>query len=876
MVEEPSRYRGLYGDDFLKKAREGEDKSVFEAIWRLQDSGVSGMAAEPLASFDVPDLSGLLLKGILEGPLGPGVVEEIREAIRKHYPRLDQDDRSKLVTWLGENEPAGPGPAEHEVLEVWLLRQVGDEGDSLAEEVLCGRLSYQPSDTCIAESLNRCQKAPSLAERIATKIEAQIVENGDGATWALGADLLRGMSAEKSPPTYLRPLSDRLLTTAPELYLQEEFSEPLGRYFVALSAPTLKKMLAGEALPNSPGARALVLLNEGLRHPMERAKSFANLASAQSVLWDSVSQRTFALWDSAEWTRRLSSLDRSVLSYEEGSLMEIIEAAPADQAGGLVPLVTGLAAGPEDIMIPAAAAKLSSFLAPPPPTDETDEALPATIQDVPWWPAGYSSNGLVVFDLLLRGAIKDPSDRIRQITRAVGESTIDASEAARFVDVSEFELLLNHLGAGALRSEVAGALSDIDPDGLSATVQTIHDSRGFQIDLARAASPYSPERAFFAAGLAYSSLNDEERSELLTLLEEFATSANIDVLDAIVQDTHKDNSDYRRRAALCIGRITPERAPLPPSVVELLQSNRPELVAAAATVIGHVKPENEDLVRLLRSVALNSEEPSKAKSALRSLAEAFVAQLTDDPPKEKRVHLLRLLASAATPEVVESLLSHVGLDALDDDPDVRRTAASGLREVASQGSIGPDSLARLVALTEEERDPGARDELNTAVSQASLGEDAALDLLQEMIGFKPAGDLRQLLGQEKESVVRHLELLATQQQRGKQGWPMVIMQLDLVAERVLRVAYLKVGKSEKLREQIRNSPTTPDYGSLIQALANVSTLQGVQGQLKTLHDLRSKKTEFAHIGEAPDENDVATANNCFTTALKTLIGIIGK
>ncbi len=110
-------------------------------------------------------------------------------------------------------------------------------------------------------------------------------------------------------------------------------------------------------------------------------------------------------------------------------------------------------------------------------------------------------------------------------------------------------------------------------------------------------------------------------------------------------------------------------------------------------MIGRVKPEESSLIRMLPSVAIESEEGSVARSALASLAETFVARLSPDLPKEARVHLFGLLAAAETPAVVDPLLAHVGRDALDDDPEVRRVAASGLKEVASQGSLDTDQLA---------------------------------------------------------------------------------------------------------------------------------------------------------------------------------------
>lgn len=168
----------------------------------------------------------------------------------------------------------------------------------------------------------------------------------------------------------------------------------------------------------------------------------------------------------------------------------------------------------------------------------------------------------------------------------------------------------------------------------------------------------------------------------------------------------------------------------------------------------------------------------------------------------------------------------------------------------------------------------AADDLQAAATRASLGEDAALEVLQELLPFTPRSDFRDLLGVEKHRVVRHLQLLATERERGEQGRPGVIMQLDIVAERILRVAYLKVGQSEPLKAQITASPRTPDYGALIQALAGVRGLQKIQGQLQTLHALRSTKTEFTHTGDQPTDQDEVTALTCFSESMKVVVGVL--
>jgi hypothetical protein len=102
------------------------------------------------------------------------------------------------------------------------------------------------------------------------------------------------------------------------------------------------------------------------------------------------------------------------------------------------------------------------------------------------------------------------------------------------------------------------------------------------------------------------------------------------------------------------------------------------------------------------------------------------------------------------------------------------------------------------------------------------------------------------------------------------------MQLDIIAERLLRVAYLRYGQSDRLKAEIQASPRTPDHGSLIQALSGVRQLQRIQGPLQTLHVLRSEKTEFTHTGDTPTEEEAATAWTCFTEAAKVIVNAVDQ
>lgn len=873
---EVSSYDGLFGNDFLRRALENRDGSVLEAIWRLRQPAAAQAVVEPLASLGLPRLSDLLLEEVLERSLGDQVASDIQSAVRQHNPPLTTQGIERLADWLRDNEPQeGTPTTAREALEVWLLQQEGPNPDSFAVDALTGELGYEVGAGCRQAALDRCREDPAVAQRVSTKLEAALAEDADTEAWERAADFVGVMAADRRPPQYLVHLTDRLVDSAAELAPSDEFPQDLRKAIIAMSAPLLKKLFTAASLADTPGSRALVRLHGDLKRPQERAKAFIEILHRQPRIWGTIGNAVIQSWDADEWERRLASVRRSDLTLEDNLIVGFLNAAPAEHAALVVQIAVGRADEPDHELVSTAGAKLANFMsAPAQAADHSSEVEPAT--EVPWWPSGESPARLQVFDAVLKEAIPDSDDRLSHIVAAVGGEHLSPAEASYLIPSDEFSAAVKSLAPGSFRGDLVNALAERDADPLIEAIRAIHSDAGFQLDLAESVAARSPETAFIGAANAYPGLSEVDRGRIVTLLESHGGPGEVPALDAIVQDTRAANTEYRRRAALRIGEITPEGDSLPPSVIELLRSNRPELVDAGATVIGRVKPEDPTLIRMLRSVAIESEEESAARSALTSLAETFVGRLTPTVTKDERAHLLGLLAAVGTPDVVDSLLAHVGREALDDDPELRRAAASGLKEVASQGSLDSDQLARLVRVIEEERDPDAKEDLQAAVTRASLGEDAALEVLQELLPHPPKHDLRDLLGAERNRVVRHLQLLVTEQERGEQGRPGVIMQLDIIAERLLRVAYLRHGQSEPLKTEIRSSPKTPDYGALIQALSGVKGLQRIQGRLQTLHALRSEKTEFTHTGDQPTEEDETTAWSCFSESAKIMVNLLDQ
>ncbi len=228
--------------------------------------------------------------------------------------------------------------------------------------------------------------------------------------------------------------------------------------------------------------------------------------------------------------------------------------------------------------------------------------------------------------------------------------------------------------------------------------------------------------------------------------------------------------------------------------------------------------------------------------------------------------------------MLPALFQYVGGNAEYDDDTLHRAAAEAILSASDRIKDASDedqaTLVRLLEGEEAEADPEARGNLSDALANVQLGDDAALKILYDETGIKPRTSPDILFGSEKSALVRHLGLFARARDQGAAGWGVTITQLDNVAERLVRAAYLAVGESEAIKEKIRTDPREPDYGNLIGALSSVKELQGVRDDCGVLHDLRCSRTEVPHPGEKPDEDAMATARTCFKKIGKVCLGTL--
>jgi hypothetical protein len=156
-----------------------------------------------------------------------------------------------------------------------------------------------------------------------------------------------------------------------------------------------------------------------------------------------------------------------------------------------------------------------------------------------------------------------------------------------------------------------------------------------------------------------------------------------------------------------------------------------------------------------------------------------------------------------------------------------------------------------------------------------MGEDAAVLLLYELAGLGAAevtATPDELFGEQKPRLLLALKRLVVQRELGEAGWSGYVEQMDLVAEALVRAAYLRFGESEALKSEIRKNSTKPDYGVLVKALAKAKGFDAPSAHLQSLHDMRSNRTAAHHPNGGPlDDDAVRGAVNALETAARDII-----
>lgn len=868
-----SDYADLSGDALLDKLSESGEVATLEAFWRYGDPRVSATAIAPILRTEAPHLLEMVVEQVFAPSLPEPFPSHLTAALDKHRPQLPPSLADRLSERLRDPEPLSNPQMEgsRHLFEMWILNQDGKIGEDFAIGVVSGRTPRAGTDSVRHSAFRRCRAGGRILAEAGTIVAKSLEDAPSATTWESAAEFVEGTCQEASvAPGPVIPVIERLLELAPQHCPTESFAEHLARLATQLGVSLVEEWLR-QPLPNAPGSRALLRLLPGFRRAAERSALFAQAVRTQPNLWAAV-QGQLSSWDDSEWKRNLRALigdaqiDRSILIH-------LLNSAPLTVTAIAVELALSQSSGPEDQPITVATERLRERLSELGAGKETRRPWVEAVH----WPRAKDETALSKLAALFSGL--EAGVHVRLVVRGFLEGKIGSQTAGFLLPEQGTHQALKLMGAGEGRAKLAEGLALVRSEELEEAATEIQ-AEVFAFDLARALAPVLPNAAFSGSAGAFPTLSKGDKGELIDLLVVHGTQAQIPVLETIVGDDHRENSERRVKAAGKIAVLTPKGHALPQCVVDLLRSNIPKLREATVRAIEQVKPRDPDLIGGLHAVVDGGGVPGKAAAAaLDSLANEFLADLANASNKEEIHEIIPLLGAVGRAQVLGSLFNYLGANAEYDDVALHRAAAEALRRAAEHvkhvTEEDQETLVGLIDGEEREADPQAQSALSSALARLQLGDDAALKILYDEVPFEVKDDPDELFGPEKERLVRQLGLYARARDQGESGWGLALTHLDNVAERLIRSAYLICeGASESIREEIRTDPSQPEYGRLIGALSSIRELKSIQDDASVLHDIRSKQSEVPHPGERPDEETTSTARRCFKEIAKVSVGTL--
>ena len=100
----------------------------------------------------------------------------------------------------------------------------------------------------------------------------------------------------------------------------------------------------------------------------------------------------------------------------------------------------------------------------------------------------------------------------------------------------------------------------LDPKNWKGPRQTIQ-TEVFAFDLAQALAPVLPDAALSGSAEAFPTLSKDDKDELIDLRIAYGTQAQIPVLETIVRDDHRENTERRVKVASKIAALAPRGRP---------------------------------------------------------------------------------------------------------------------------------------------------------------------------------------------------------------------------------------------------------------------------------------------------------------------------
>lgn len=868
-------YDGLIGSDFLDKLQ-ATQPSLLEIPWRVGDEQVCALIASRMARSGETSLAGLLATEVLDQELGAGVAAASMAAVAEFFPPVLAPTSRQLAERLRTGDDLGPYEPYRNVLESWVISQRHKAGFEFALAVLRLDTSRSSDESVRRAALERVAASPAELSRACHEIADVIHDFPSEQQWQVGVEMATVANTSlEDGETHLNRLLGQVIHTAPSQCPTDAFSSELVAAITERATQELEAEL-GSSLPAVPGTLALVRTAELLNRRADRLRLFRVSIVRQGPIWRDNHASLVATWGKEEWPARLREL-HAVREQVDSAVLELLIARAPSECSALVMKLVAYREAAIEQELQTAAEKVADNLrlvaeqGGPPDSNAALEAV--------WWPPRNRPAELERAKAVLWRQV-DPARAAELIVAAQTSGRLDSKRAAALLASSGAVLAaLRSLGRCDERQELVEALLTASKDEV---LEAAHILQGESLclDIAAAVAAIDSGSVFQKADGAYAGLNPADKEQLLGLLENWGGPDQANVLRDYIEDT-RANVALRERATRKIGSVTEEGDAVPDCVVRLLASNRPNLRKAATSVIGEVRPRDEMCVKELRALADKGSVPGDlAQATLNALATDYAAELENCQDRARVILLLSLLGLTGSPAALLVLLGYLGEQAVDDHEDVRRAAAKAVGMVCDTKGLklSTEELDGLVEVAEgegREVDAEASDHLTQALARARLGDDAALGLLFAKAGYQPRCDPSRMFGDERADLLDHLSLYEKEVPRGEAGWPNLIVQLDLIAERLANAAYLALGPSEVLKEKIRNR-STGAYGNVIGAMKSVKGLGDAEPSLQVLHKMRSERTQVPHAGVAPSREDVTTADQVFRDAAKRILMILDE
>lgn len=864
----PKKWAGLTGDEFLSALDGDEGNQILEGLWRAADPQLALQLVRPLAEAGDEVLAGLLADEV-PAPRFPdvNVAAQLAASVVEFSPRLNAGKTKALFDRLADPDPMNVYEAHRVQLEQWALTQDGTKADGWALDVLLGNRASVGSPIVVEQARKR-RARDDLAVATCTKLTKQLDEVPQIDVWNRAADYIIQVSSGVADEKRDKLLA-ALIKLMPAFGLEmpnDSFSELVGTHGAKMALRTVEE----SDYVASPFSIAALEAVDIYGTEADQRRVCGLLFGPANAIWAHSPQTFTCQWDEENWSRVLGWLLDD--AWDEPPLVDqsVFDLAPAEIVTPLVELAVRRSSSPDTEFINRAGDHVARRAMPPEPGGEAPEF---DLDLIPWGSANDVESAARLAALL---AVGFADRRLSLLAEAYVTERINAEQLVWLTACGDCQMLLDVVPVGDKRRALATALIDGDIEAANVAITNTQTAR-FHLDLAKAAAPALAGPAFAGLAEAWGILTEEEKDAAVALLCEHATVALLTQLDVVVLDTFHKNAARRTLAVEAIGRIVPKGDPVPESVVGLLESARPEQGRAAVEAIAKITPCDVEMVRKIRGLGDRQDiSGDAARLAIQRLATEFVDALQAATAMAERAEYLTLIGATGNPTSMGTLVAFVGAEAQYDDPDLRRAAAAAISELASNavGDVSVEDHEKLLILTDgpaPEPESSARTDLLAAVARISLGEDDALTILYEFIGFTPQRSADVMFGDERGSLVRHLGLYFRESVRGEPGWPGVLEQLDLVAERLARAAYLRFGKSDSIKDQIQSASKGPDLGSLIGSLANSSELHGARAPLEVLHKYRCERTDYAHDGKAPDDDVMASARQMFVEGATVLV-----